>query len=77
MTCDNRLQPLNDDFEAVREDERRRLARDLHDGTAQLIVLMQLKIGQLRRLAPEGSEELIENLDEALAEVRQQVRGYL
>lgn len=34
---------------SVRADERRRIARDLHDSTSQVLVAIQLQLGRLRR----------------------------
>jgi signal transduction histidine kinase len=63
---------------SIQEDERRRIALDLHDGLGQSISLIKLSIEKTARLlaagatgeAGESLQKLIPRIDEALVEVR-------
>jgi signal transduction histidine kinase len=63
---------------SIQEDERRRIAMDLHDGLGQSISLIKLSIENSARLlaagatqeAGESLQRLIPRIDEALADVR-------
>jgi signal transduction histidine kinase len=63
---------------SIQEDERRRIALDLHDGLGQSISLIKLSIENSARLLAEGAaneageslQRLIPRIDEALADVR-------
>ena len=46
-----RLRALTTDLNLTEQRERKRLATDLHDYLAQLLALVRMKLGQLRRLA--------------------------
>jgi signal transduction histidine kinase len=63
---------------SIQEDERRRIALDLHDGLGQSISLIKLSIENAARLLAEGAtaeagqslQRLIPRIEEALADVR-------
>lgn len=64
----------------LKEEERRRIARDLHDGAGQAITAARLRLLALRRTA--GDDEAVaafaaiaEHLDEALEEIRRSTRA--
>jgi signal transduction histidine kinase len=61
----------------LKEEERRRIARDLHDGAGQAITAARLRLLALRRTA--GDDEAIfaiaRHLDEALDEVRRSTQA--
>jgi signal transduction histidine kinase len=60
----------------TREEERRRLRRDLHDGLGPTLAALKLQVGALRRsgaVPPAAVDVLTEGLDEATAEVRRLV----
>lgn len=66
----------------AREEERRRLRHDLHDGLSPALAAFTLKIGAIRRLMhrkPEAAEallgELSSELDQTIADVRRMVQG--
>jgi signal transduction histidine kinase len=56
-----------------REEERGRLARDLHDGAIQELVGLKMQIGLLLASAPEGHSAV----RDALATIRTEVQGLL
>jgi signal transduction histidine kinase len=68
---------------AVRDDTRRSLERDLHDGAQQQLVALKVKLGLLRRVAEQhGAEQTIEAItalseqtDHAIASLRDLARG--
>ena len=57
---------------ALQDDERRRIARELHDGAGQALTAARLQLLALRKrgLAPEDAAQVEHHLDEALEEVR-------
>ncbi len=57
----------------AREEERRRLRRDLHDGIAPSLAALKLKAETARRLLPPGSGAAAERLQEVSAEIRETV----
>lgn len=61
---------------AAVSDERRRIARDLHDGTSQLLTVMQLTLGRLKRSTGDEAAALIEEFERAVREIRDQIRGF-
>ncbi len=57
----------------LQEEDRRRIARDLHDGAGQAITAARLELAALRARARDGDatiDRVTRHLDEALAEVR-------
>lgn len=66
----------------AREEERRRLRHDLHDGLSPALAAFTLKLGAIRKLMhrkPEVAEalliELSSELDQTIADVRRMVQG--
>ena len=63
------LRALTTELTLTEQRERRRLATELHDHLAQLLVLGKVKLGQSKRLTqPEKRDELIEETDAVLSE---------
>jgi PAS domain S-box-containing protein len=58
-----RLRALAAELTTIEERERRRLASDLHDNIGQVLALLQIKLGYLRRELP--SRQMASDLDEA------------
>src|SRR5215204_2677808 len=80
LTAD--LQNLRERLVATREEERRRLRRDLHDGIGPALTGLALQAGTLRRLVrprPEDAEETLARLEQrtegTLAEMRRLIYG--
>jgi signal transduction histidine kinase len=74
------LQRSRERLVAAREEERRRLRRDLHDGLGAQLAALNVQVGTLRRLIghdPEAAEglvvELREELRAAIADIRRLV----
>ena len=59
----------------TRTDERRRIARELHDGTSQLLTLMQLTLGRLKRAAGDEAASVVEECEKTIREIREHIRG--
>jgi two-component system NarL family sensor kinase len=64
---------------AAQEDERRRIAQELHDSTVQHLVAASLTLMRLRTQSPEGEEKLWSDVDASLQEAMKELRtfGYL
>ena len=58
-----------------RADERRRIARELHDGTSQLLTLMQLTLGRLKRAGGGEAAALVEECEKSIQEIREHIRS--
>lgn len=73
------LQRARDRLVLAREEERRRLRRDLHDGVASALVGTRMMTDVLRRSLPSGSAVLIDtlaaDLDACTTEVRELIDG--
>jgi signal transduction histidine kinase len=58
------------------DDERRRIGREIHDSTMQLMVCMDMKIGQLKRTSQiAGTTEILDEMEQLLAEAQQEIRS--
>ncbi|MFV2058212.1 MAG: histidine kinase [Thiohalomonadales bacterium] len=73
----DRLKRLSHKTVRLQEEERRRVARELHDGINQLLVSVKFKLESFEQKLSNGSEKSIKDinlavifLDEAIAEVR-------
>lgn len=79
VTSHNRLRSLASELTLTEQRERKRLAAELHDHLAQMLVLGRLKLGQFKRLAgadlayPEMIKDIEGVLGEALAYTRTMV----
>lgn len=62
-------------IEQARAEERRRIGRELHDSTSQLLVALQLRMGHLRAIREDPSlAPLIDDIEETLVELRREIR---
>jgi signal transduction histidine kinase len=64
---------------AATDDERRRIERDLHDGTQQHFVSMLLKTGAINRVVaddPERATALLDELRHELKDAQAELRGF-
>jgi PAS domain S-box-containing protein len=63
----DRLRMMATELNLAEQRERKRLAGDLHDYLAQLLVLCRLKLGQVRRTSlPENVEDMVKETEEVL-----------
>ena len=69
LTAD--LQRSRERLVATREEERRRLRRDLHDGLGAQLAGLNVQAGTLRRLIPQNPDAA----DEMVVELRKELRG--
>jgi signal transduction histidine kinase len=60
---------------ATRADERRLIARELHDSTSQLLVVLQLQLHQLSLIDHPDAGSLIDECQQTIREIRDQIRG--
>lgn len=65
----DRLRALATELNLTEQRERKRLATDLHDYLAQLLALVRMKLGQLKRLGPPiGQREMVEEAEKVVNE---------
>ena len=57
----------------VRSDERRRIARELHDSTSQLLIALQLQLTLLRRHGVPGDESLLDEMEQVLRDIQESI----
>lgn len=60
---------------SIRADERRRIARKLHDSTSQLLAVLQLQLHQLMQLDDSSARPLIRECQQTIGEIRDQIRA--
>lgn len=68
-------QPDDQTENLVRLDERRRIARDLHDSTSQLLVALQLQLARLKRQDLADVGPLIMECERTIREIQRQIRS--
>jgi len=57
-------------------DERRRMGREIHDSTMQLLAALGMMIGQLRRTCEtETCQPVLDDMDQLLGEAQQEIRS--
>ena len=61
-------------FEHIRAAERMRIAQQLHDSTLQLLAVLQLNLGRMRRQGTERLEANITECEEMIAQIGLQMR---
>lgn len=73
---EHRLRALRRRLRHAREEEERRLVRELHDSTAQELALLEINLGRLARLTSgsPGARELVRQSKELAASVARQLR---
>lgn len=76
----NLLRRLRDDFSGAlvksQEIERRRMARELHDSTMQLLVAAGLAIGELKRSGiPNGAVSIVAEIEALLIDATRELRS--
>jgi signal transduction histidine kinase len=69
--ANHELRDLSSRLQQLRDDERRRLARDLHDSAGQLIAAIALDVGMLKIQAAKFSAKAAERTEETLKMIEQ------
>lgn len=65
-------EPASDSL--IRASERQRISRELHDSTLQLLVALQLQLGQLRNCPGLGTEPLLDEIGETLQSIHESIK---
>lgn len=65
-------EPASDSL--IRASERQRISRELHDSTLQLLVALQLQLGQLRNCPGLGAEPLLDEIGETLQSIHESIK---
>jgi PAS domain S-box-containing protein len=71
---EERLRALTAQLLTAQEDERRRIARELHDGLTQDLASLGIELGLLRRDSPEGVASQLAALQHNISDLSEQVR---
>lgn len=72
------LRALSDQARRIRSDQRREIARDLHDGIGQELTSLRLLVGLRKRLyATVPPDETFADIDEQVGRIQQSLRGVL
>jgi signal transduction histidine kinase len=72
--AEERLRRLAASIMRVQDNERRRIARDLHDSTGQNLIAATLIAGEMQKLMPAAGEPLARKLDDVLQTSIREVR---
>jgi signal transduction histidine kinase len=59
---------------SIRSAERQRISRELHNSTSQLLVALQLQLGQLKKMGAPGTETILKEMSELLRDIQASVR---
>jgi PAS domain S-box-containing protein len=70
----DQLRRLSGQLLRLQDEERRRIARDLHDSTGQNLAALKMALGQLSRSIPQSSKAARQHLSESQALVDQSLR---
>ncbi len=77
IESESHLRELSTQLLRAQDDERRHIARELHDGLGQCLAALKLSVNLLQSLLPQGSEtvnkrfeECLKLTDEAISQVR-------
>ena len=58
---------------AIREAERRRISRELHDSTSQLLVALELQVGELRRSGVATAGPLLDDMGQTIRDIHSSI----
>jgi signal transduction histidine kinase len=72
----HRCRALEERLFVAREDERKRIGRELHDATSQLLVGLKLCVMRLKETdSPNKTADIMEEMDEILLDIDQEIRS--
>lgn len=75
MPGDRRQEPSSSPGRLTASDERRRIARDLHDSSSQLLIVLQSKLDQLKHLDHPEAPPIVDECERVLEEIRVQIKA--
>jgi two-component system, NarL family, sensor kinase len=71
----SRILPDLDDYLKIRDDERRRMGRELHDSAGQLLVSLKLSIAHLHQIDESRSQaKLIDEIQQTIQSIHSEIR---
>lgn len=69
--------PMSDDYLRAQETERRRLGRELHDSTGQLLLALKLSVAHLREIQGlADTEEILSEIDDMVGQIDSEIRTF-
>jgi signal transduction histidine kinase len=71
QSANRELRELSSRLQQSRDDERRRIARDLHDSAGQLLAAIAMNVAAIKRQVSEVSEDVAKRIDEAASMIDQ------
>ncbi|APV44752.1 PAS domain S-box-containing protein [Dehalogenimonas formicexedens] len=69
------LRSLSSRLLSIQEEERRTIARELHDQTGQSLTVLKLMFGRADRMAPEEMKPILKDTGNLIADIIKQVRS--
>ena len=69
------LRSLSSRLLSIQEDERRAIARELHDQTGQSLTVLKLMVGRVDRMAPDDLKPILRDTGTLITEIIKQVRN--
>ena len=73
--AEDSLRSLSTRLLSIQEDERRAIARELHDQTGQSLTVLKLMVGRADRMASEEMKPILKDTGNLIAEIIKQVRS--
>jgi signal transduction histidine kinase len=70
------VERLEERLATLQDDERRRIAQELHDSTAQHLVAAKLTLLSVRKQVPEDAQELVDDAYRSLREATAEIRTF-
>ncbi|MEN8614847.1 MASE3 domain-containing protein [Dehalogenimonas sp. THU2] len=74
VQAEESLRSLSSRLLNIQEEERRNIARELHDQTGQSLTVLKLMLGRADRVAPDEMKPLLKDISGMTAEIIKQVR---
>jgi PAS domain S-box-containing protein len=75
VRAEESLRSLSSRLLSIQEEERRAIARELHDQTGQSLTVLKLMVGRADRIAPKDMKPILKDAGGLIGDIIKQVRG--